>query len=81
MIRKKRAQDKIDRYDREGGSLSGGEHSGFSSGGELSHHKSFLDKYIVENKTARSGEIERFPSIEARRKLGNEYTPTMIDSK
>lgn len=43
--------------------------------------KGFLNKYIEHNKITSSNEMNRFPSIEARRKYTNEYNPTMVDSK
>jgi len=41
----------------------------------------FLDKYVEANKLSVSNVIDRFPSIEARKKYSNEYSSKMLDTK
>ena len=64
--------------------MQGSIHSNTKSSGTLYKNgkpMTFLDKYVEANKLSVSSVIDRFPSIEARKKYSNEYSPKMLDTK
>ena len=84
MQKRRKGEDNIERYEREKRSTSVmlGDTSQTPQPGKANNmDKSFLNKYINLNKLTLSSDVNRFPSIEARRKYTNEYSPTLVDTK
>lgn len=44
-------------------------------------NQTFMKTYLEKNKFSDSGATEKFPSIEHNKKMSNEFTPTLINSK
>ena len=65
MLKRKKSENNLERYEK----------------GNNGVDNNFLDKYINKNTVAHSKDPERFPSIEARKKYQNEYSPKLVDSK
>ncbi|CDW79918.1 UNKNOWN [Stylonychia lemnae] len=71
----------FNRYSQNITSRNNGSGSGFSNLNKNGKPLTFLDKYVEANKLSVSNVIDRFPSIEARKKYSNEYSPKMLDTK